>query len=375
MRAAGRQRAGAILLAVPAFALPASAQAGFGSAAHGSRIRFCFVGNAMTAKPEDVKFITDHMKIFENVAHIKYEMMGNGVCPPPTRTPDGKFDVHAGDLRIGVPGTLDHDGKTPITGLALGKGCGDPGTTGWWGNFPVNLNVPRFRACRLNSFVRKGMALNKILHEIGHTLGLIHEHERGDIAQVNDPMVQICHKDVPYYGKGGPSSDASTLITPYDRDSVMHYEINTRIDPKNVPAGSRCNIGNDNGSTGLSTYDRLTLRILYPHRKKVAEYVGTTVIAAGERLRLRNEWGTLGALTANVIRSPQWILKRGSATVTAQSGVDFDFAIQAAGEYSLSYAFKDMRGHSYANTIAVKVMAPAAIKTLPGVIAAQAPLF
>ena len=54
--------------------------------------------------------------------------------------------MHAGDLRIGVPDSLDYDGMTPIDGTALGDGCADPGATLWWANFPVNLNVPGFRA-------------------------------------------------------------------------------------------------------------------------------------------------------------------------------------------------------------------------------------
>ena len=211
------------------------------------------------------------------------------------------------------------------------------------------------------------MPLNKIMHEIGHTLGLIHEHQRGDIAGVNDPMVQTCHRDVPYYGKGGASS----------RRGHVHHALRPQLGhalrvqharrSKNVPAGSQCNIGNDNGSTGLSTYDRLTLRILYPHRRKVAEYIHATVIAAGERLKLSNEWGALGALTANVIRNSHWVLKRGNTLVTTQNSVDFDFTDSVRGRFSLSYAFKDMRGHGYVNTIAVKVMAPAAITALPGV--------
>lgn len=338
-----------------------NAVAGIADGIHKSTIKYCFVGNAMTAKPDDVKYIQDNLKIFENFGHIKYELMSNGgVCPAPTQTADKQFDVHDGDLRIGVPGTLDLDGTTAITGLALGKGCADPGTTGWWGNFPSNLDVPKFRACRLNAFLRKEMVLNKIMHEIGHTLGMIHEHERTDIATLTaDPMINTCFKDVSYFGKAISNGPDATFVTPYDRDSVMHYEINNKIDPTNVPASSTCNLGNDNGTTGLSTFDKLSIRIMYPHDEKVAEYVGTTVITAGQKLQLKNEWGDLGALTANVLKSPQWVLKKGNATVTTQKSANFDFAITAAGDYTLTYTFKDMKDRSYANTIPVKVLGPA----------------
>jgi astacin (peptidase family M12A) len=185
----------------------------------------------------------------------------------------------------------------------LGDGCADPGTTLWWANFPVNLNVPGFRACRLNAYLRSGMALNKILHEIGHSLGLWHEHERTDVP-LSDPMVATCYQDVSYFGKGVSQGGGVTLVTPYDRDSVMHYEINHRVDPWNVPATSTCDLGNDNGSTGLSGYDQLSLRILYPHPARVAEYSGATVARAGQQVHLRNQWGEAGALVANVVRDP-----------------------------------------------------------------------
>ncbi len=187
-------------LLVLAAVLPHAAGAGIGGTVHNSVINYCFVGDAMTSQPADVQFIQDHLRIFENHGHIRYVLMGNGgKCPDPVMTADG-LDYHDGDLRIGVPGTLDYDGVTPVTGLALGVGCADPGTTGWWGNFPVNLNKPEFRACRMNAYLRKGMALNKILHEIGHTLSLVHEHERTDVP-LADPMVKTCYDDVGYFGK------------------------------------------------------------------------------------------------------------------------------------------------------------------------------
>src|SRR5918911_1102030 len=92
------------------------AQAGIlKQAVHDFTIDVCFVGNATTAKPEDVTFILDHLRIYENYGHLRYRLMGNGICPAPTQTADGKLDVNGGDLRIGVPDTLDLDG-TKITG-------------------------------------------------------------------------------------------------------------------------------------------------------------------------------------------------------------------------------------------------------------------
>jgi hypothetical protein len=325
---------------------------------HGPVIKVCFVGDAVTSQPGQVKFIRDHLALMENYGHLRYELIGtNGRCPDPV-TILGVLDVHAGDLRIGVPGSVDYDGFTPITGdVALGKGCADPGSLPWWANFPVNVNVAKYRACRLNAFLRDGMALNKILHEIGHSLGLVHEHERTDVP-LSDPMVQTCYDDVSYFGKGVSQGGGITLLTPYDRDSVMHYEINHTIDPWNVPANSACNLGNDNGSTGLSWGDQLSLRIMYPHPARVAEYSGTRVVRAGDVVRLYNQWGQAGALTANVVRSPKWVVRRDGMLVFSKSTVDFQATLYSAGRYQVTYTFQDMLQRSYSNTFDLEVLEP-----------------
>src|SRR4051794_28829251 len=86
--------------------------AGVVDGTHGPVVRVCFVGDAITKTSEDVAFVWRHMKIYENHGNIRFVMMDNGGrCPPPRRSSDGRFDINDGDLRIGIPGTLDHDGK------------------------------------------------------------------------------------------------------------------------------------------------------------------------------------------------------------------------------------------------------------------------
>jgi Astacin (Peptidase family M12A) len=341
--------------------VPYSAEAGIlVGTVHNPTIKVCFVGNAVTTQQDDIKFITTHLRLYENYGHIKYELMGSdGKCPAPTQTADGNFDVNEGDLRIGVPDTLDVDGTTPITGLALGKGCADPGTTGWWANFPGNLNDPKFRACRMNAYLRNDMALNKILHEIGHSLGLSHEHERTDVPKDSDPMVKVCFDDVSYFGKSATQGvNGITLVTPYDRDSVLHYEINHRIDPTNVPASSTCNLGNDNGTTGLSYYDQLTIRILYPHDSRVAEYLGATVVQVGQPVTLINQWGASGALIQNIVKNPVWSVKQNSAQIVNQNSPNLSYTFDKVGDYTIQYTFQDMLNRPYSNSFMVKVLSP-----------------
>jgi hypothetical protein len=358
-----------------ALATVAPASAGLVDGTHDAIVRVCFVGDAVAKKQEDVSFIWRHLKVFESHGHVRFVLMDNaGRCPNPRPSGDARFEVNDGDLRIGIPGTLDYDGKTPITGLKLGKGCADPGTTLWWSNFPGNKNKPEFRACRLTTFVRKGMALNKILHELGHAMGMFHEHERADVPK-DDPMVASCFKDVKYFGKSIVPGPNAILVTPYDRDSVMHYEINHKIDPQNVPASSRCNLGNDNGATGLSYFDQLTIRIMYPSDNRVAEYRGVTV-GTGEEVRLRNEWGALGALVAQVVRSPSWIVSRDNVRIVEQKTPDFAFKLDSPGTYAVRYMFNDARGRSFANAFTIRVLPPDRLRALKaGLVAARAVLF
>ncbi len=350
------------LLAGLCLAVPLSAPAGILALAtvHDSTIDYCFVGNALASKPDDVAFIKDHLKVYENHGHLRYQLMGDGKCPSPTQTANGQFDVNAGDLRIGVPGTLDFDGQTAVTGLALGKGCGDPGTDLWWADFPGNLNIPKLRACRLNAFLRKGMAENKILHEVGHSLGLDHEHQRTDLSQLlADPIINACFQEVSAFGKSTTQGvDGTTLVTPYDRDSVMHYEINITVSPENVPTGSICNLGNDNGNTGLSPFDQLTIRILYPHDARVAEFRGATVVKTGQLVTLRNEWGALGALTQNVLKKSAWRVRQGGKTILEKTTTDFSTAFGTAGDYTVEYSFTDMLDRTYTNVFALRVRSP-----------------
>lgn len=59
--------------------------------------------------------------------------------------------------------------------------------------------------------------------------------------------------------------------------------------------------------------------------------------------RLRNERGTLGALTANAVKKPQWVLRRRTTAIATRNAPDFDIAAPAPGDYTLTCSFRDFR--------------------------------
>ena len=88
--------------------------------------------------------------------------------------------------------------------------------------------------------------LNHTLHEFGHALGLSHEHARAD---ENANCMPAAHGEYHILSSG--------YMTPYDKNSVMHY----KFTPAEVPGCQQT--GSNYSNDGLTGYDRLALHILY----------------------------------------------------------------------------------------------------------------
>jgi hypothetical protein len=334
----------------------------------GKEISVCFVGDALASRPSRVQQIQQYVQNYRYAANIVFNFIGS--CPPAIVGSDGN-DFYDGDIRIVIPNT-SVDATVPVPG----KGCPATGSnSGWgsWSNFPNDL-IPN-RSCLYNMKLGDDPwagtpYLNHTLHEFGHALGLAHEHERSDVDR------SICAAErallpisVSAPGFGGPIS--SGLLTPYDRDSVMHYQFLS------------CGIDGNYGYSGLSILDQLGVHILYPEDQQVAEFVGTTVIRTTDLLSLESAWEFRGAninirdlegrITTGSTVANGFVWQLNSRTVSTTS--ELSDRINTAGTYTLKLNYDDFMERSYSYTGLVRVLRPQDyINLIAAPIAAQLPL-
>jgi hypothetical protein len=137
-------------------------------------------------------------------------------------------------------------------------------------------------------------------------------------------------------------------MTPYDKDSVMHYV----FDPSEVP--DCVQVGSNYSDNGLTAFDRLGIHILYPEDARVAEIAGTTVIRTTEPLLLQSAWGVQGANLSFVARNFTW--KLNGATLSTIPILVF---FLPAGEHMLEFSHEDFLGRKYSYSAPVRVLTPA----------------
>ena len=106
----------------------------------------CFVGDALSARPDRVAQIKGALAWFEEAANIRFQYLN--AC---TSVPKPNGDDHFGaDIRVVIPNTSW--GSTADVFAALnpipGKGCGQSEGGGGWSNSPADLN--NRRACLFN---------------------------------------------------------------------------------------------------------------------------------------------------------------------------------------------------------------------------------
>jgi hypothetical protein len=327
-------------------------------------ISVCFVGSALTSRAARVTQVRNYIRNVENTVNIRFNYLGT--CPSPTTQANGN-DYHDGDIRILIPGVLfDGSGKDIFFEVINipGKGCTeksapDPKNPGGsWSNPPNDLE--RLRPCRYNLKLGDDADaggtpwLNHTLHEFGHALGLAHEHERNDVER-DAAGNKICTEN----GYGG--SIGFGLMTPYDKQSVMHYKFNS------------CGINGNYDHTGLSDWDRLGLHMLYPEDNRIAEYIGTIAVRTTDSVRLKSAWQARGANINVVARDFAWTINN----VLVGTTPDLDIALPA-GTHKFRYQYVgrlgSVRNYSYKGKILV--LTPKKYNRLMAtLVAVQLPLF
>lgn len=342
---------GWVLAAVAGLSANASASLYWNRGVRGKQISVCFVGDAVTSRPARVQQVMTYLKEYEYAVNVKFFL--NGTCPAPTPQPNGN-DFYAGDIRVVLPYT-----SVSGTGMVPGKGCqmfiengkynGKNDGWGSWSNSPDEAQTTT--QCLYNLKLgddpwNATPYLNHTLHEFGHALGLAHEHERTDVDKL------ICTAD----GFGGGAS--SGFLTPYDRYSVMHYMF------------ASCGIKGNYDYTGLSTWDRLGVHILYPEDGNPAEYVGTIVVRTTESVHLTSAWKIRGANLDFAASNFEWIVD----SAVASTSPDFVNTLPA-GDHPFRFTHRDFLGRSYTYQGTINIMSPAAYNTwAAAIVVAAAPL-
>lgn len=316
-------------------------------------IGVCFVGTAVTTRAGRVAQIIDYIGEFEQAANIRFQTVDDvpvaqavstniSLLECPDSTSPGFPDFYPGTIRVLIPGV----GVAWGTGPVPGDGCpmsSQPDSS--WATEPWLLGDRR--PCLYNLKLGdddfdldtgkpSGTPwLNHTLHEFGHSLGLAHEHARAD---ENANCVPAGHGEAGAIVKG--------YMTPYDKDSVMHY----KFKPTETPSCSQ--IGTNYSNSGFTEYDKLALHILYPEDNRVAEFVGTTVVLVNEPLNLRSAWMERGANINVVANNFLWKIDG----VTLSTGPTLTAPLNSPGVYTLEFSYDDLIGRSYSYTGVVRVV-------------------
>lgn len=304
-----------------------------GKSVLGKNIEYCFVGNATTNNPSRIMEIQNFMTEYTNAVNVNF--IYKGKCPAPTILNNGN-ENYGNMHRLNITGS-----DIPKTATIPGIGC-----TANWPNSSFSM-FPQEAAdnfsCLFTSVIgddsdpTTGMHYrNHTLHELGHALGLGHEHRR------TDAPVDLCNE--PGFGPDATESISGTFITPYDFGSVMNYYFPT------------CGIFGNYSQSGLSVLDVVSLRVLYPENGNIASTSGTTNVRMNQIIKLTAGPSIHGA-REEITQTAKWLLYEIDNPSHIIIGVGTHVSLQAPnGRYIGSVIYKDLLNRTFAKIFKVNVL-------------------
>lgn len=164
-----------------------------------------------------------------------------------------------------------------------------------------------------------GKISREVLHEVGHVLGMEHEHQSPASPCENE--FEFSSAKLPGFSKEVIESGlrrlsgAGVRYTEYDRQSVMHYGFSESFFKKGK--ASECFLAASDGLQGLSIGDRKTIQMMYGEKQSVtaSSPVVKSLSTAVNQLKLRAGLLAEGVVISEHMRTPAgylaWSLRRG----------------------------------------------------------------
>lgn len=340
--------------------------AGLGLQPRPHAISVCFVGDALVSRPAKVLDVKEGFRRVQSVANVRFYGFERCREPEPSYCFDDRgervpCDWYPEDIRIALDRTRWNGALVNREIPSTYVHCLGRGSEASWAHFPHVVDQAGFRACPWNMAIgdewdgsrRPPLQwLNHPLHEIGHAMGLVHEHVHPDFYFVEGPNGKLCNNSI-RVPEGRRYPGDYVVLTELDLASVMIYRDDS------------CGIEGNFGFDGYSQRDKVSLRLLYPEDDRRAQFSGPLVLRDGAPLRLRLVMLENGINVGSVIRDVTWYVGslRGHGTSAPSVGLK-------EGRHQGALEYEDFLGRRFSAAFQIEVLSAADFESRMGATAA-----